>query len=89
MNESYEDYEDHPLYKKILELDSSLEDELDEYIDENEDDWVSDYIEEIDSMGLDDVANMWLEDHASDSLGDPLAKKAAQDRRDAEDITGF
>jgi len=89
LTESYEDYEDHPLYLKILEIDHSFEDELDSYIDENVDDWESDYIEEVDSMGLEAVANMWIEDHMGGNTGDPLAKKAAQDRRDSEGYTGL
>ena len=87
--ESYEDYEDHPLYLKILEMDGSLEDDLDSYIDENSDDWESDYIDEIDSMGLDAVAREWINDHAGGNLGDPLAKKSAQDRKDSEDYIGY
>lgn len=89
LSESYEDYEDHPLYLKILEIDPSFEDELDTYIDENVDDWVSDYIEEIDSMGLEAVANMWVEDYMGGNTGDQLAQRSANDRRDAEGYTGL
>jgi len=89
IRESYEEYEDHPLYLKILEMDSSLEEELDSYIDENADDWESDYVDEIDSMGLDAVAMEWINDHTEGNTGDPLAKLSAQDRKDSEDVIGY
>ena len=83
MNEGYEDYEDHPLYKKIIELTAEAEEALDEYIDSTEDDWLSDYVEQVEVKGLDAVAREWISDLEQGALGDQLAAFAAQDKSDA------
>ena len=92
LNEGAEDYESHPLYRKIVELDSEAEEALDEYIDSTEDDWLSDYVEQVGVKGLEAVAREWINDLEEGALGDALANFAAQDKYDSlyeeEEVAG-
>ena len=83
VNEGSEDFENHPLYRKIVQLSPDAEEALDEYIDSTEDDWMSDYVDQIESKGLESVAKEWINDLEEGNLGDSLAAFAAQDKEDA------